>query len=248
MRPTLLNNTKFKRLCLELKLPRAQVIGHLELLWSVAHESGVPVFRTAKDVEAAAEWAGDSGLFSSSMLEIGLIDSIDSGFELHDYWEHAPEYVQKRRTRELERKVKAAKLRDSADNGRQRQTTAENGVPPTPTPTPTLRDSCGEAVPPSPPEPAAGEVFVRGNGPYTIDDEDVGMWFPVVGGKDARGWPLTKAHAKQLRASFKAKFPDAEVMRLEFEKARSWLINNPQRRKTPGGMPAFLNNWIGKTR
>jgi len=108
--------------------------------------------------------------------------------------------------------------------------------------------TCAESVPASPPEPAAGEVFVKGNGPYTIDDEEVGMWFPVVGCKDTRGWPLTKAHAKQLRTSFKAKFPDPEVMRLEFEKARSWVINNPQRRKTPGGMPAFLNNWIGKTR
>lgn len=115
--------------------------------------------------------------------------------------------------------------------------------------TPNLKkDSCTEPVSGTVPASAPVDVFVKGKGPYTIDEAEVGMWFPVVGCNDPRGWPLTKAHAKQLRASFKAKFPNGDDMRLEFEKARSWAINNPTRRKTPAGMPSFLNAWIGKSR
>lgn len=109
-------------------------------------------------------------------------------------------------------------------------------------------NSCTEPVPGTVPPSAPAEVFVKGRGPYQIDEAEVGMWFPVVGCKDPRGWPLTKSHAKQLRASFKAKFPNGDDMRLEFEKARSWAINNPRKRKTPDGMPSFLNHWIGKSR
>lgn len=127
---------KFKRLVSELGMPRPYVRGLLETLWDVAHECGCPVIGDASDVEAAAEWPGEQGKFFEAMKLLGWIDPTPGGeWEIHDYWDHAPEYVKKRLVREMERKNRGNGLKDSADNGRQRQTTAENGPTPTPTPT-----------------------------------------------------------------------------------------------------------------
>lgn len=238
---SLRSNKKFLRLCRDLKRPGYQVRGLLEMMWESAYENST-TFRTLDDAEVVSTWDGEIGAFGSAVLSAGFLDEVPDGFMVHDYEDNAPYWWKER---ERKRKAQCISCNFPEDGGNNRGKRASSVAKRSEEKN---KDSCGEAVPPSPPDPAAGEVFVKGNGPYTIDDDEVGMWFPVVGGKDARGWPLTKAHAKQLRASFKAKFPDAEVMRLEFEKARSWLINNPQRRKTPGGMPAFLNNWIGKTR
>ena len=137
-RQTLDRAVKFKRLVLELDMPRPYVRGLLETLWDVAHECGDPVIGDDEDVEAAAEWPGTAGEFVSALAKLEWIDQLDDGsWEIHDYWDHAPDYVRKRRQRELERHESADKLRTTADNGGQRRTTADNGLTPTPTPAPT---------------------------------------------------------------------------------------------------------------
>jgi len=124
-RQTLDRAVKFKRLVLELDLPRPYVRGLLETLWDVAHECGDPVIGDDEDVEAAAEWPGTAGEFVSALAKLEWIDQLDDGsWEIHDYWDHAPDYVRKRRQRELERHESADKLRTTADNGGQRRTTA----------------------------------------------------------------------------------------------------------------------------
>jgi hypothetical protein len=135
-RQTLDRAVKFKRLVLELDLPKPYVRGLLETLWDVAHECGDPVIGTTDDVEAAAEWPGDPGQFVAALARLGWIDEVDGAWEIHDYWDHAPDYVRKRRQREIERHERADRLRTTADNGRQRRTMADNGRTPTPAPTP----------------------------------------------------------------------------------------------------------------
>lgn len=142
-RPTLDRNVKFKSLCRKLALPKPYVRGLLETMWDCAHECGNPILGTAEDVEAAAEWPGEPGIFAVAV--IGFVDPLPDGrFEIHDYWDHAPDYVKKRRQRELEREEAGAKLEHSADNGRQWQTTADNGQPPAPAPAPTPIDATEE--------------------------------------------------------------------------------------------------------
>lgn len=136
-RQTLDRAVKYKRLIRVLDMPRPHVRGYLETMWDVAHECGNPFFACAEDVEAAAEWEGKPGALFAALVACGWIDADGSGWSIHDYWDHAPEYVRKRRFRELQRQNTGDTLNGTADNGGQRTTTAENGKPPTPTPSPT---------------------------------------------------------------------------------------------------------------
>jgi len=69
-------------------------------------------------------------------------------------------------------------------------------------------------------------------------DGDVEAEFPCVGGQV---WALTTAKANEYRQSF----PLVDVGS-ELRKALQWCRDNPNRRKTPRGMPAFLGRWLAK--
>lgn len=58
---------------------------------------------------------------------------------------------------------------------------------------------------------------------------------------DGSEWTLTQAKLDQYRKTF----PELDLNR-ELLKASQWLTDNPKRRKTPGGMPAFLSSWLGR--
>lgn len=151
-RPTLFSSPKFRRLVHLLKVPIPHAVGYLECLWSVAYECGEPVIGDEIDVEIAAQWPGDAGVLCRALVQVGLLDPADESgrHTIHDFWDHAPDYVKKRRERELERKDRSAKLkgtsvsvRRTADNGGQRRTlsaekeeTSPCGLTPAPTPAP----------------------------------------------------------------------------------------------------------------
>lgn len=82
-------------------------------------------------------------------------------------------------------------------------------------------EDCGEA---SSPPPAATTPAV--------------MVFPC-NGPGAREWPLDEAKLAEYRESF----PGIDVL-AQCRAARQWCIDNPARRKTPRGMPAFLTRWL----
>lgn len=65
--------------------------------------------------------------------------------------------------------------------------------------------------------------------------------FPVVGKQALKEWGLTDAKLTEYRESF----PGVDVLQ-EARKARQWCIDNPPKRKTPGGMPKFLASWFGR--
>ncbi|MBX7073103.1 MAG: hypothetical protein K1X71_08130 [Pirellulales bacterium] len=120
----------------------------------------------AASVEAAAEWHGEAGVLFEALLRCGgpgragfIAECPDrpGEYQVHDLFDHAPEYVLKRRKREGERKARgsasasdpttddgAKRRRTVADNGRQRRTvadgggqrrtTADNGAPHAPAP------------------------------------------------------------------------------------------------------------------
>ncbi len=94
----LFQTTKFKGLCRRLRIPRAHALGHLELMWFSAYERLSPDFRSAAQVEDAAEWEGESGVFAETLADpdIRFLDHDDEGYVIHDFWEHAPEYIKKR--------------------------------------------------------------------------------------------------------------------------------------------------------
>ena len=95
-------------------------------------------------------WDGERGELVGHLIDVGFLDLDEAGVvTIHDYWDHAPDYVKKRRIRELERHQRSAdfqKRQTMASNGRHSQTTAadggrrrptaENGSPPAPAPAP----------------------------------------------------------------------------------------------------------------
>src|ERR1700731_1297764 len=106
-RPGLPRHRKFRRLVAVLRLPEAHVRGLLELLWDSAYENGDPFLGDAADVELAAGWTGEPAPLASPTLPCGapgrpgLIHPLpDPAFAIHDLWDHAPDYVRKRRQRE----------------------------------------------------------------------------------------------------------------------------------------------------
>lgn len=64
--------------------------------------------------------------------------------------------------------------------------------------------------------------------------------FPTVG-KGPKEWNLTEAKLAEYQESF----PGADVL-AECRKARQWCVDNPTKRKTARGLPAFLTRWLGK--
>jgi hypothetical protein len=98
---------KFKALIRALGIPKPYVRGLLETMWDCAHECGNSILGSPAEVEAAAEWSGKCGKLFEALKVGRWIDEIKEGcWEIHDYWDHAPEYVKGRLRKEKERKRK----------------------------------------------------------------------------------------------------------------------------------------------
>jgi hypothetical protein len=66
------------------------------------------------------------------------------------------------------------------------------------------------------------------------------LTFPTVG-KGSREWGITQEKIDEYQTAY----PGVNVL-CECRKARQWAIDNPTKRKTAGGMPAFINRWLAK--
>ena len=110
-RPGLDKHPKFRRLMYILSDTRAHCRGYLECLWETAYESGNPRIGDSMDVELASDWHGEQGLLTKALANCGgelagFIEEIDGVWHIHDLYDHAPEYVQRRMEREAQRTAK----------------------------------------------------------------------------------------------------------------------------------------------
>ena len=95
-KPGLINNVKFKHLVYLLKLPAPYVHGHLDYLWRVAYDSERFTFNSI-EIEIAAEWNGERGMFTEACIESGFLDKTDEDqYEIHDHEDHEPEWYKSR--------------------------------------------------------------------------------------------------------------------------------------------------------
>jgi hypothetical protein len=142
-RPGLSNHRKFRRLARALGSdPIAR--GCLELLWESCYENGDDYLGDSNDVESAARWPGEPGVLTRALLEAGsdgnagfIEQSPDrvGHYHVHHLFEHAPEYVQKRMAREIERKKRGQTISDirrsaafaSHESRKSRQASANGG-------------------------------------------------------------------------------------------------------------------------
>lgn len=75
-----------------------------------------------------------------------------------------------------------------------------------------------------------------------LDDEKHWGHFPVTGTGDDRSlWPLGEALLKDFRDTY----PQMDMLPT-LKQADMWVKANKANRKTAGGMPKFLNNWLVK--
>jgi hypothetical protein len=243
-RPGLTGHRKFRRLARTL----GSVItarGVLELIWDACYESGEEFLGTSQDIEAIVGWTGSAGMLTQALVEAGLpegpgfiepagqhLESPSPCYKVHDLWHHAPEYVKKRRERELERRQKQAPNGDrrrSADNGghcspsSDRQIEVARTPSPSPSPSPVEKNDS--------PEPLRDSVPLVQPSPAFLE-------FQVVGA-DGQMWRLTEAQVSE----FERLFPTVNV-RQEMRAALAWVRANPGRRKTGRGMLKFLTGWV----
>lgn len=111
-RLSLSQSPKFKVLVRSLGLPTPYVRGYLELFWESAHFRDDPYFESLDEIEAAADWQGESGLFGRTLLDRKWIEAKGSGFIIHDYEEHLPSYVAQRRNKANYRASKRGQSQD----------------------------------------------------------------------------------------------------------------------------------------
>ena len=109
--------------------------------WMPAYENGNPEIGDAVDIELAAGWQGEPQKLTKALLECGGSDA--SGFieeipdnpgryQIHDLYDHAPEYVRKRFDRESARQAQGKTLSEiraeaGRKGGKARKQTEANG-------------------------------------------------------------------------------------------------------------------------
>jgi hypothetical protein len=261
-RISLRSNPKFMRLARAIQRPQYQARGLLEMLWEAAHENG-PVFKTLDDVEVVSTWDGQIGLLGASLVDCGLLDKVDDGFFIHDYWEHCPKWVRDREAKRMHRAEerrsapKSAVERRSAPFGAEERRVSDkvrHGAPSLAKPSVDQDTSCAEPVSPASTQqvplfvPSTEDPYPKGKGPYNINPKHVHTWFQVIDCDDERGWPFTYKHGKALVERFAGTGTDAgaieRLMASQIPIAAGWIKDNPTRRKTPRGMPQFIAGWM----
>ena len=249
-RPTLNDSAKYKLLIRKLQLPRPYVRGLLSTLWEVGYASGNPVVGDPDQVEAAAEWPGDPGVLFAALRDCRFLDEAEPGvWEIHDFWDHAPEYVWKRFQREEGRKrqyaprsrQRTARFRAKADLGGPNPTKSDDkrlmpplsdlGTPPSPSPSPTPRK---KKKPPLPPQGGEGLFHPEENIPEGLKTPEFlaawGRWHRYRVEIRHPLKPTTVEAQLKLLASWGAA---AAVASIERSIANSWRGLFP-----PEGLPA----------
>jgi len=126
-RPTLYGHRKFRRLSMALA-SRAMAAGVLDLIWASCYESGDPAVGSAGDVEITADWQGEAGVLVAALVEAGFLEHHEGSYQVHDFWHHAPQYVQRRAMREAARRARGETLSDIRRRAAQARYTKEKAT------------------------------------------------------------------------------------------------------------------------
>lgn len=157
-------------------------------------------------------------------IGVGFIERLEGTgepvYRVHDLWHHAPDYVAKRRRREMDRQGKSD---PRPPNGAERR----------------RHEECQDGVvrPPSPsPSPSPGKNDVSSG---STRHEPAELTFPTSGKPDS--WDLTHAQVSEWQRLY-----DGLDVRAECRKALAWVTSTTGHKKTAGGMARFLVNWLNR--
>ena len=114
---------KLAHLCRELGTTRRDAVGLLELLWEYTGEyapKGDIGRFTDSDIANAVDWKGNAGELIEGLVAAGWLDRCtENGLVVHDWEDHAPDYIRKRLARQKTAFLHAQT--PPADNGGQRR-------------------------------------------------------------------------------------------------------------------------------
>ena len=105
-RLSLTSGVKFLKLVRRISLAPPFVRGLLETLWDATHKSGNPVIGDPDAVELLSQWPGEPGAWFAALKDGGWLDSVrdrnqQEVWQVHDYWQHAPDWVIDRECKRL---------------------------------------------------------------------------------------------------------------------------------------------------
>ena len=249
-RPGLTGHRKFRRLARALGSPLL-ARGALELLWDSCYESGEDYVGTSQDIEALVGWTGEPAALTRALIEAGVPEGFgfiepvgeatrgETSYRVHDLWHHAPDYVAKRRRRELDRQQKAdpaGDCRTAPNGGRWTKTSdCQIEVDRTPSPSPSPSHS------PSHKNGAAAASDSPLRKPFEACDGDLVLTFPIVG-LGSKTWGLMATRVEEWQQAF----PGVDI-EAEARKALAWVNADLGRRKTGQGMARFLVGWFARS-
>jgi hypothetical protein len=213
-------------------------LGSLELLWAACYESGEEYLGDAADVEALAGWQGSKGVLCEALAAAGgeghagfIEPTVEGHYKLHDLWDHAPDYVRKRRSREQERRTTGAALQSMpgqspvADqtltgqgppNGSQRPPNGETRAPaPAPSPTPAQAAAlapAGTELPPNPAEALAERYPHLHALVSALDDAGLGRSLPRNATSRGALDQLTLRHGVEALVADVARAPEGQSL------------------------------------
>ncbi len=228
MRTGLWTHPKVALIAMRLGIPKAAVIGCLHGAWSIADEhseDGSIECLSTDMIDAQIEQRG----FAEQMASVGWLEITETGVQFPRYEEHNGSTA-KRRASEQKRKRTgraAASCPQAVRN-----------------PSASMRTQCGpeekrgeEKREETPTESFCSEPSPNGS---ELDAGQVVLEFRTVG-TGAKTWHLTQTKVDEYAEAF----PGLDIV-AECRKARQWCNDNPEKRKTPKGMPRFLNTWLSK--
>lgn len=117
-RPGLFRHRKFSKLAIALRSP-FMATGVLETLWSVCGETCDDRVGSAEELAFSIGWTDKRVDIAQALHAAGFLDKHDDGtYSVHDFWDHCPQYVERRRKREDERRGTSSAARPTDATGK----------------------------------------------------------------------------------------------------------------------------------
>lgn len=192
----------------------------------------------AEDVEIAAKWRGEPGMFHKELVALRLLDEDeDGGLSVHDWNEHNgyASYAEARSAQAREaanirwNKKRGNAAHDAeqcgADAAHDAEQCGSNAPSPSPSPAPYSGTDGAERSQANPPAPA-------------VQTEPYGIDIPLV---DGTSYAVTTDDVAQWQDAY----PGVNVPQ-ELREIRSWSDSNQPKRKTRKGVRRFINSWLAR--
>jgi hypothetical protein len=219
-----IEHPKMIRLAKLLDVERWGAVGIMESLWHFAsrHAMQGNIGKWSdEEIASAVAWSGEASVLISALVSSGWLDrSKRHRLLIHDWKDHADDAVRKTLRN---RKQEIITEQNISEKFRKIRNFSGNGSPQPSLAEPSLAEGCSE--------PSAGSEPPVSPLPF----------FPC-NGEGSKEWYLSPAKL----AEYVESFPGVDVL-ADCRRALQWCRDNPEKRKTPKGMPAFLSRWLTKT-